>query len=128
MPELYKHSGHEIGPDGMIIQILQFGRNYTGEIADTMRVGRNRFQASTAYEAVLLHPSFYYYPTLPTRRCDYNTLTLKEVLGNHVDRLRVEEYCPLAHHKSAEEELTETKADSLVNAAGMRYRSIVVHR
>lgn len=62
--ELYKHTGHN--HSRAIVMLFEYGKDFSGPGKDIFRESRATGEPSEAHTSNFLHPTFYYYKTLPT--------------------------------------------------------------
>ena len=64
LSEIYTHSGHN--SSRAIVMLFEYGHEFSGAGNDIFREDRATGDPSQAHTSNFLHPTFYYYKTLPT--------------------------------------------------------------
>ena len=64
LSDLYTHSGHNYS--SAIVMLFEYGKDFSGAGKDIFRANRATGEPYEAHASNFLHPTFYYYKTLPT--------------------------------------------------------------
>lgn len=64
--DINKHSGHNASR--VIVMMMEYGKDFSGPGKDTFRPSRATGEPSEAHTSNFLHPTFYYYKTLPNSK------------------------------------------------------------